>query len=171
MKLKTFEHLNCSLAQTLSVIGEHWTMLIIRDAFFGLRRFDQFQKSLGIARNVLSDRLKKLVQAGVLSKSEGPGHPEYRLTAKGLALQPIMIAMTQWGDTYLPHPDGKRLTFVDRKDGKPIKAVGIYAADGRRLKPKEIKAKAGPGLQNAEFFSRSVPAEGLDSTETGRRSR
>lgn len=73
MKLKTFEHFNCSLAQTLSVIGEHWTMLIIRDAFFGLRRFDQFQKSLGISRNVLSDRLKKLVKAGVLEKSEGQG--------------------------------------------------------------------------------------------------
>jgi DNA-binding HxlR family transcriptional regulator len=171
MKLKTFEHFNCSLAQTLSVIGEHWTMLIIRDAFFGLRRFDEFQKNLGIARNVLSDRLKKLVRAGVLSKSEGPGHPEYRLTEKGLALQPIMIAMTQWGDVYLPHPDGKRLTFVDRKDGKPIKAVGIYAADGRRLKPKEIKAKVGPGLQTEASSPRSVRTEGHESAGTGRRSR
>jgi len=160
MKLKTFEHFNCSLAQTLSVIGEHWTMLIIRDAFFGLRRFDQFQKSLGIARNVLSDRLKKLVHAGVLEKSEGPGHPEYRLTEKGLALQPIMIAMTHWGDTYMPHAEGKRLTFVDRRDGKPIKPVGIYAADGRRLKPKEIKAKAGPGLKGTTLFERSVPVGG-----------
>jgi len=163
MKLKTFEHFNCSLAQTLSVIGEHWTMLIIRDAFFGLRRFDQFQNSLGIARNVLSDRLKKLVRAGILVKSDGPGHPEYRLTEKGLALQPVMIAMTQWGDTYMPHPDGKRLVFVDRKDGKPIKAVGIFAADGRRMKPKEIKATAGPGLRNVEFSVRSVPVEGIEN--------
>ncbi len=163
MKLKTFEHFNCSLAQTLSVIGEHWTMLIIRDAFFGVRRFDQFQKSLGIARNVLSDRLRKLVQAGVLSKSEGPGHPEYRLTDKGLALQPVMIAMTQWGDTYMPHPDGKRLTFVDRRDGRPIKPIGIHAADGRRLKPKEIKAKAGPGLKGGDGSGRSVPVEAVES--------
>lgn len=162
MKLKTFEHFNCSLAQTLSVIGEHWTMLIIRDAFFGVRRFDQFQKSLGIARNVLSDRLRKLVQAGVLSKSDGPGHPEYRLTEKGLALQPVMIAMTQWGDTYMPHPDGKRLTFVDRKDGKPIRPVAIHGADGRRLKPKEVKAKAGPGLRNAGLSVRSVPVEEIE---------
>lgn len=158
MKLKTFEHFNCSLAQTLSVIGEHWTMLIIRDAFFGLRRFDQFQKSLGIARNVLSDRLKKLVRAGILEKSEGPGHPEYRLTDKGLALQPIMIAMTHWGDTYMPNPEGSRLTFIDRRDGKPIKPMGIYAADGRRLKPKEIRAKAGPGLRDTPLFERSAPA-------------
>jgi DNA-binding HxlR family transcriptional regulator len=148
MKLKTFEHLNCSLAQTLSAVGEHWTLLIIRDVFFGLRRFDQFQKNLGIARNMLSDRLKKLVAAGVLEKSVGDGHPEYRLTEKGLALQPILVAMTQWGDTYRPNPAGKRLQFIDRKDGKAIKPIGIYAADGRRLKPKDIKAKAGPGILN-----------------------
>jgi DNA-binding HxlR family transcriptional regulator len=167
MKLKTFEHFNCSLAQTLSVIGEHWTLLILRDAFFGLRRFDQFQKSLGIARNVLSDRLKKLVQAGVLVRSDGPGHPEYRLTEKGLALQPIMIAMTQWGDTYMPHPDGKRLTFVDRRDGKPIKAVGIYAADGRRLKPREVMARPGPALGNPESSERAVPVEAIAGAAGG----
>lgn len=148
MKLKSFEHFNCSLAQTLSVIGEHWNMLIIRDAFFGLDRFDQFQKDLGIARNVLSDRLKKLVKAGVLAKSDGPGHAEYRLTQKGLALQPIMIAMTHWGDTYMPHPEGQRLTFIDRANGKPVKTVGVYSADGKLLKPKEIRTKTGPGLHD-----------------------
>lgn len=162
MKLRTFEDFNCSLAQTLSVIGEHWTLLIIRDAFFGVRRFDDFHRSLGISRNILSVRLKKLVQAGVLEKSEGPGHPEYRLTEKGLALQPVMVAMTQWGDTYLPNPDGKRLTFVDRRDGKPIKPVGIHAADGRRLKPKEIKARPGPGLRKTAAAVPSVPLEGID---------
>lgn len=165
MKLKSFEHFNCSLAQTLSVIGEHWTLLIVRDAFFGIRRFDDFHKSLGISRNVLTVRLNKLVQAGVLSKSEGPGHPEYRLTEKGLALQPVMVAMTQWGDTYMPNPDGKRLTFVDRRDGKPIKPVGIYAADGRRLKPKEIKAKAGPGLRKAGSAGPSVPLGEIDGRD------
>lgn len=167
MKLTTFDHFNCSLAQTLSVIGEHWTMLIIRDAFFGLRRFDQFQNSLGIARNMLSNRLKKLVQAGVLEKSQGPGHPEYRLTDKGLALQPIMVAMTQWGDIYKPNPDGRRLTFVDRRDGKAIRPVGIYAADGRRLKPKELKAKPGPGLRDAPSFARSAPVDKADAADDG----
>ncbi len=158
MKLQSFDQFNCPLAQSLSVIGEHWTLLIIRDAFFGLRRFDEFQKDLGIARNVLSDRLKKLVQAGVLKKSSGPGHADYRLTEKGLALQPILLAMSQWGDTYLPHPDGKRLTFVDRRDGKAIKPIGAYAADGRRLKPHDIRAEAGPGLRSKQSpDSRSVP--------------
>jgi DNA-binding HxlR family transcriptional regulator len=164
MKLKSFEHFNCSLAQTLSVIGEHWNMLIIRDAFFGLRRFEQFHKDLGIARNVLSDRLKKLVQAGVLEKSTGPGHAEYRLTEKGLALQPIMIAMTQWGDTYMPHPEGTRLTFVNRSDGRPIRKVGVYTADGKPLKPKEIMARMGPGLRSKPASSaRLVPVDEIGS--------
>ncbi len=147
MKLTSFRHMNCSLAQTLSVIGEHWTMLIIRDAFFGVRRFDRFQKSLGIARNVLSDRLKKLVEAGVLKKSDGPGHPEYRLTEKGLALQPVMLAMTHWGDEHMPHPAGARFTFVDRESGEPIQRMGVFAADGRRLSPRDVRAKAGPALR------------------------
>lgn len=147
MKLKTFDHLNCSLAQTLSVIGEHWTMLIIRDVFFGLRRFDQIQKDLDIARNVLSERLKKLVDAGVLEKSEGEGHPEYRLTQKGLDLQPVLLSMTHWGDKYAPSPRGKRLIFVDRKEGRPIRPMAVYAADGRRLKPREVKARPGPGFE------------------------
>ncbi|MFT7041832.1 MAG: DNA-binding HxlR family transcriptional regulator [Candidatus Azotimanducaceae bacterium] len=160
MKLKSFDHLNCSLAQTLSVVGEHWSMLIIRDAFFGLRRFDQFQKDLGIARNVLSDRLKKLVAAGILVKSEGIGHREYRLTDKGLALQPILLSMTHWGDTYMPNANGKRLSFVDRRDGKPIKAMAVHAADGRKLKPLQIKAKPGPafvsGSQSSPMISSFV---------------
>ncbi len=164
MKLKTFEHFNCSLAQTLSVIGEHWTMMIIRDAFFGIRRFDEFQKDLGIARNILSDRLKKLVKAGILEKTVEPGLTEYRLTGKGLALQPIMIAMTHWGDTYLPNPDGKRITFVDRRDGKPIRTMGVYAADGRRLRPKEIKARPGPGLSERDApYTRSLPLAGSEA--------
>ena len=157
MKLKSFEHFNCSLAQTLSVIGEHWTMLIIRDAFFGVRRFDEFHKSLGIARNVLSDRLKKLVQAGILEKREGAGHSEYRLTDKGIELQPVMIAMTHWGDKHMPNPDGERVTFVDRKHGKPIKRMGVYAADGRRLGPRDIRAVRGPGLKASDESERSVP--------------
>ncbi|MFT4798518.1 MAG: DNA-binding HxlR family transcriptional regulator [Candidatus Azotimanducaceae bacterium] len=155
MKLVSFDHLNCSLAQTLSVIGERWTMLIIRDVFFGLRRFDEFQKNLGIARNILSDRLKKLIEAGILEKSEEPGHREYRLSKKGLALQPIMIAMTHWGDKYMPHPDGMRIQFVDRKNSKPIKTLGIYASDGRKLKPKEVKAKRGPALPHLSASSDS----------------
>lgn len=150
MKLKSFEQFNCSLAQTLSVIGEHWTLLIIRDAFFGLTRFDQFHKSLGISRNVLTLRLKKLVDEGVLEKSDGPGHPEYRLSEKGLALHPILIAMTQWGERHRPHPAGERIFFVDRQRGERIKPVSIYADDGRPLGPGDLQTQFGPGVLNGE---------------------
>ena len=159
MKLKDFNHLNCSLAQTLSTIGEHWTLLIVRDAFFGLRRFDQFQHSLGIARNILSSRLKKLVAEDILEKIPGQsGHFEYRLTQKGLELQPIMISMTHWGDKHKPNPNGKRLTFVDRKDGKTIAPMSVRAHDGRRLKPKDVRARPGPGLVS---HKRDIPLDQL----------
>ncbi|MEB2871303.1 winged helix-turn-helix transcriptional regulator [Pseudomonas rhizosphaerae] len=150
MKLKSFEQFNCSLAQTLSVIGEHWTLLIIRDAFFGLTRFDQFHKSLGISRNVLTLRLKKLVEEGVLHKSEGPGHPEYRLSEKGLALQPILVAMTQWGEQHMPHPEGERIVFTDLQSGRRIRPVSICADDGRVLGPGDLRTQFGPGVWNGK---------------------
>ena len=149
MKLKDFDHMNCSLAQTLSVIGEHWTLLIIRDVFMGLRRFEQIQKDLGIARNVLSQRLKRLVEQGVLDKSRGDsGFYEYRLTQKGLSLQPILLSMTQWGDKFKPNPRGKRLVFVDRFDHKPIQPIAVRSHDGRKLKAKDVKARPGPGYRS-----------------------
>jgi|UPI000694356E DNA-binding HxlR family transcriptional regulator len=154
VKLKSFEQFNCSLAQTLSVIGEHWTLLIIRDAFFGLTRFDQFYKSLGISRNVLTLRLKKLVEEGVLHKSEGPGHPEYRLSEKGLALQPILVAMTQWGEHHMPHPEGERIVFTDLQNGRRIRPVSICADDGRVLGPSDLRTQFGPGVWNGESAPR-----------------
>jgi len=154
VKLKSFEQFNCSLAQTLSVIGEHWTLLIIRDAFFGLTRFDQFHKSLGISRNVLTLRLKKLVDEGVLHKSEGPGHPEYRLSEKGAALQPILVAMTQWGEQHMPHADGERIVFTDSQNGKRIRPVSICADDGRVLGPGDLRAQFGPGVGSGESVPR-----------------
>ncbi len=152
MKLKNFDHLNCSLAQTLSVIGEHWTLLVIRDVFMGLRRFDEIQKDLDIARNVLSQRLKRLVAEDILEKSRGEsGFNEYRLTQKGLALQPILLSMTHWGDKYKPNPKGKRLTFIDRQDGRPIQPMSVRAQDGRKLKPKDVKIKRGPGYKSSRL--------------------
>ena len=149
MKLKNFDHLNCSLAQTLSVIGEHWTLLIIRDVFFGLRRFDEFQKDLGIARNILSNRLKRLVEEGIVEKSLGEsGFNEYRLTEKGLELQPILLSMTHWGEKHKASPKGKRVIFVDRRDGKAIQTMNVRSHDGRKLKAKDIRGKKGPGYRS-----------------------
>src|SRR5262245_18626881 len=147
MKLKSFKHMNCSLAQTLEVIGERWTLLILRNAFFGIRRFDDFQKDLGIARNILATRLGRLVDEGVLEKrSIDGGRAEYVLTEKGLDLQPVMLAMTHWGDKYKPHPRGDRIVFVERTTNQPIARMSAMSRDGRALKPRDIKGIPGPGV-------------------------
>jgi DNA-binding HxlR family transcriptional regulator len=148
VKLKTFDHMNCSLAQTLDVIGERWTLLIVRDAFFGVRRFDQFQRDLGIARNILATRLSRLVDEGILERrpTDDSRH-EYVLTDKGLDLQAVLLAMTHWGDRYKPNPKGDRVVFVERATGEPIARMGVRSHDGRSLEPREIKAVPGPGFQ------------------------
>src|SRR5436189_3352462 len=104
MLKRDYEGQNCSIARALEVVGERWTLLIVRDAFLGLRRFEEFQQSLGIARNVLTDRLNRLVEEGILERvrySERPERYEYRLTAKGRDLQIALAGLRQWGDRYL----------------------------------------------------------------------
>ena len=105
---RTYDAQVCSIARTLELVGERWTLLVIRDAFLGMRRFDEFQESLGIARNVLSDRLRRLVDAGILERVRYQEHPErfeYRLTERGRELNTALIALLRWGDRYLA-PDG-----------------------------------------------------------------
>ena len=147
MKLKSYSDMDCSLAQTLEVIGERWTLLILRDAFFGIRRFDQFQKRLGIARNILSARLATLVEAGILERrslTEGGRRAEYHLTDKGRDLQPAMLALTQWGDRWYPGDHtAPRIEFVDRRTQQPIRVLRPLAADGRELAPRDVRARPG----------------------------
>lgn len=147
MKLKSYRDMDCSLAQTLEVIGERWTLLILRDAFFGVRRFDVFQKRLGIARNILSARLSRLVEEGILERralTEGGRRAEYHLTDKGRDLQPALLALTQWGDRWYPgEHEGPRIEFVDRETLTPIRRVRPIAADGRELSTQEIRARSG----------------------------
>ncbi len=147
MKYKSYKPMNCSLAQTLDIIGERWTLLILRDVFFGSRRFSQFERSLGIAKNILASRLSSLVEEGILEKREAEdgGHCEYTLTKAGLELQPILLSMTHWGDKHRPNPRGKRIEFVERATGAPIKRMSVMSKEGRVLKPMEIRAVAGPG--------------------------
>lgn len=146
MKYKKFDEMNCSLAQTLDIVGERWTLLVLRDAFFGARKFSQFQANLGIARNILTARLARLVDEGIFEKTaltQG-GHADYRLTNKGLALQPILLSMTHWGDEFKANPQGIRLTFVERETGLPIRPMSAISQEGRTLLPREIKAVSGP---------------------------
>ncbi len=148
MKYKTFDHMNCSLAQTLNIVGERWTLLILRDAFFGAKRFSQFERSLGIAKNILTARLNMLVEEGIMERRESAedGRTDYVLTEQGLDLQPILLSMTHWGDKHRPNPKGQRLIFIDRERERPIQPMGVRGEDGRVLAPREIKATPGPGL-------------------------
>src|SRR6266542_1187076 len=109
MRLTSLASMNCSIAQTLDVVGEWWTPLILRDALGGTRRFDDFQASLGLARSVLTARLRKLTDQGILERyrySEHPPRYEYRLTGKGRDLFGVLVALMQWGDTWAAGPDG-----------------------------------------------------------------
>ena len=108
---RTYENQNCSIARTLEVVGERWTALILRDAVRGTRRFEDFQASLGIARNILSARLARLCEEGILERrryQERPARDEYHLTAKGRDLEPVLLGLLRWGDRYAA-PDGPPL--------------------------------------------------------------
>ena len=149
MKYKSYDHMNCSLAQTLNIVGERWTLLILRDAFFGAKRFGQFERNLGVAKNILAARLNRLVEAGIMEKraSDEGAHPEYVLTEAGLDLHTILLSMTHWGDKYRANPKGDRLVFIERETGDPIRPMSIVSQDGRELRPRDIRATPGPGAE------------------------
>src|SRR3954468_12902437 len=124
MLKRDYEGQNCSIARALEVVGERWTLLIVRDAFLGLSRFEQFQESLGIARNVLTDRLNRLVEEGILERvrySERPERYEYRLTDKGRDLNIALTGLRQWGDRYLS--DKPPRVLRRKADRKPVVAA------------------------------------------------
>lgn len=148
MKRTSFANFNCSLAQTLEVIGDWWSLMIVRDAFFGATRFEAFQQDLGIARNILTQRLKHLVEQGVFERrpiAEGRRQFEYVLTDKGRDLFPILLAATQWGDKWAPNRKGARVVFVEAATGKPIESLVPRTKRGKTLKVAEIEPRAGPG--------------------------
>ena len=134
MRRTSYEQMNCSIASALDVVGEPWTLLIVRDAFYGVRRFDDFQENLGIARNVLTARLKKLVEAGIFRKTayrQRPLRHEYRLTDKGAALFTVIVGLKQWGDRFgAAARSGKPMDLVNRGDGRPLEPVLIDAEFG-----------------------------------------
>jgi DNA-binding HxlR family transcriptional regulator len=144
----TYDNQVCSIASTLEVIGERWTLLIVRDAMLGLRRFDEIQADLGIARNVLQSRLEQLVAQGVLEKvpyQERPERFEYRLTAKGLDLWPTIVSLMQWGDTHAPTGAGPPVVLEHRDCGGAVDAHRTCERCGERLGPRDVLASAGPG--------------------------
>ncbi len=145
MRRTSFSDMSCSIARCLEQVGDWWTLLIVREAFFGTRRFGEFQSHLGIAPNVLSARLHGLVQHGILqavAESENGRVLDYRLTDKGRDLFPIVIAMLQWGDRHAPAPEGPPVQIVDRENGRPIAALQVRSDDGRVLQARDVRVRA-----------------------------
>jgi len=130
----------CGVARPLDAIGDWWSLLIIRDAFDGLRRFGEFQRSLGLAKNILSVRLRNLVTHGILHMgpaSDGSAHREYVLTEKGRGLFPLLVALRQWGDEFFFDPQEAHAVLVEKKTGAPIPKLEIRARSGRTLAPED----------------------------------
>ena len=151
MERKSFADMACSVAQCLEVVGEWWSMLIVRDAFLGVTRFDEFQRRLGISRNVLNQRLAKLVDAGVLTKVAYSQHPpryDYRLTDKGRDLWPVLTAMRQWGDAYAA-PHGPPVQVVHHGCGKVSEAVLTCSECGEQMTARDVQAVPGPGARDS----------------------
>ena len=142
----------CSIAGTLEVIGDRWTILILRDAFRGVRRFGEIQQDLGIARNILTERLEKLVDHGILERRPYQDRPvrfEYRLTAKGVDLSPALVALMRWGDKHLAGDDVPTVLVHD-ECGDPLDQTFICWTCDTTVEPNHIKSRPGPlGRQRA----------------------
>jgi len=150
----SFQDVNCSVAQCLEVVGEWWSLLIVRDALFGISRFDDFQSRLGISRNVLNQRLGHLVDHGVLRKVPYQDHPpryDYRPTAKGIELWTVVDAMRRWGDRWAA-PDGPPLEMVHRRCGHRADAVPTCSACGEVIDAPDVQLVPGPGATDRDFL-------------------
>jgi DNA-binding HxlR family transcriptional regulator len=140
----------CSISRALELVGDRWTLLIVRDLIFGLSRFDELQESLGIASNVLTDRLTRLVDDEIVERvrySERPERFEYRLTAKGRELGIVLLALMQWGDR---HVSKKPPRIARRRSDRSRVSVALVAADGTAVKPVDVELVNGPGARAAK---------------------
>jgi DNA-binding HxlR family transcriptional regulator len=152
MTRTSLANVNCSLAQALEIVGDKWAMMIIRDAFYGVRTFSGFQRRLGIARNILTDRLKTLVGGGVLEKvaqRDDGERMEYQLTARGRELFPILVALMQWGDKWIMGPGREPVRVLDTKNRAPVPTIAVTSRDGRFLESTDVRFTPGPGADEA----------------------
>ena len=148
MGRKRFDDMNCGVAQALEALGDWWTLLIVRDAFFGARRFGEFERSLGIAKNILSARLQRLVEHGIFERvdvgSSGERF-EYHLTKKGEALLTVLTALREWSDEWVYGRGNEPLILRDRRTGRRIPKLRVTDPDGRVLTRRDLHAEPGPG--------------------------
>ena len=152
MKRTSFEGAECPIARSLDVIGDWWSLMIIRDALLGVRRFGEFQKKLGLAKNILTVRLRALVDQGILKMapaSDGSAYQEYVLTPKGRGIFPILVALRQWSEEFDDRPDEIGTILVDKEKGRPVRRLELYSQDGRLLTAADTALKLRPAAQRA----------------------
>ena len=150
MLKRSYDNQNCSIARTLELVGERWTLLIIRDALLGRSRFDEFQESLGIARNVLTDRLHRLVEEGILERrrySEHPPRDEYVLTEKGRDLYPVIIGLLRWGDRWTAGPEGPPLVLEHQNCGQEVMPILVCPTCREEITAQTLHPHPGPGAK------------------------
>ncbi|MCK1664213.1 helix-turn-helix domain-containing protein [Bradyrhizobium sp. 153] len=143
----SFDGDSCPIARSLEALGDWWSLLIIREALFGVRRFGEFQSKLGMAKNILAARLRSLVEHGILATapaSDGSAYQEYVLTPKGRGTFPVLVALRQWSEEFDDHPDEIATILVDRAKGCPVKKLELRAEDGRLLSPADTTLKPRP---------------------------
>ena len=156
VKRTSLEGAECPIARSLDAIGDWWSLLIIRDALLGARRFGEFQRSLGLAKNILTVRLRTLVDQGILKMapaSDGSAYQEYVPTPKGRGVFPILVALRQWSEEFDERPEQIATILVDRKNGRPVRRLELHSQDGRLLTSADTALKPRPAMRR-----RSVPA-------------
>ena len=156
VKRTSLECAECPIARSLDAIGDWWSLLIIRDALLGARRFGEFQRSLGLAKNILTVRLRTLVDQGILKMapaSDGSAYQEYVPTPKGRGVFPILVALRQWSEEFDERPEQIATILVDRKNGRPVRRLELHSQDGRLLTSADTALKPRPAKRR-----RSVPA-------------
>jgi DNA-binding HxlR family transcriptional regulator len=150
VKRTSFESDNCPIARSLDAIGDWWSMLIIRDAMLGSSRFGEFQRNLGLAKNILTVRLRALVDQGILKTapaSDGSAYQEYLLTPKGRGVFPILVALRQWSEEFDKRPEEIGTILVDKEKGRPVRKLELYSQDGRLLGVDDITLKPRPAAK------------------------
>jgi DNA-binding HxlR family transcriptional regulator len=148
MQRTDFRAMPCSIARTLAVVGEAWTPLVLRDVLFGLTRFDEIQRDLGVATNVLTDRLNTLVRYGLLTREPYQTRPlrhRYQLTEAGLDFLPVLLSLMRWGDKWAADDAGPPVHIVHRECGQPTAPLMVCSACKRPLRASEVAARNGPG--------------------------
>jgi DNA-binding HxlR family transcriptional regulator len=169
----------CSMARAMEVVGDRWSILILREAFYGVKRFDEFEYFVGIAPNILSNRLKKFVDAGIMARVPLPEHSmrfEYVLTEQGRDFFPAYLALKKWGDDWLAEPEGPQVVFRERAAGREIKYPRLTTASGKPLHLEDVEVVAGSGAApfNRKRFggaTATAPAKTAANSRVSRRER